>query len=134
VIATASADNVAVVKELGADVVVDYTSQRFEDVIRDVDVVLNVFDEEIFERSWSVLKPGGIQVSTLAYPTTIPDGLRAVRMFVAPNGEQIGELAKLLADGSLRSVVSQSFPLERIQDAFRARNAGHVVGKLVITL
>jgi NADPH:quinone reductase-like Zn-dependent oxidoreductase len=133
VIATASAGNAAMVRELGADEVVDYTTQRFEDVVRDVDVVLNAFGDDVLARSWSVLKPGGILVSIFAYPTVVPERLRSVRPLVEPNGEQIRKLGELMAEGSLRVVIGQAFPFERVQDAFRARNSGHAVGKMVMT-
>jgi NADPH:quinone reductase-like Zn-dependent oxidoreductase len=133
VVTTASSVNSELVRQLGADEVVDYTTQQFEDVVRDVDVVLNAFGDDVLERSWSVLKPGGILVSIVAYPAAVPEGLRSTRPLVEPNGEQIGELANLMSDGSLRVVIGQSFRFARIQDAFRTRNAGHAVGKMVIT-
>jgi NADPH:quinone reductase-like Zn-dependent oxidoreductase len=52
---------------------------------------------------------------------------------VEPNGEQIRKLGELMAEGSLRVVIGQAFPFERVQDAFRARNSGHAVGKMVMT-
>jgi NADPH:quinone reductase-like Zn-dependent oxidoreductase len=65
VLTTVSGQNLDFVGELGADRAIDYTSQRFEEIARDVDLVLDLVDGETQERSWSVLKPGGVLVSAL---------------------------------------------------------------------
>jgi NADPH:quinone reductase-like Zn-dependent oxidoreductase len=68
---TASRDHTRFVKELGADQVIDYKTQRFEDVVHDLDVVLDMVGGDTFDRSWSVLKPGGFLVTTVAM---VPEG------------------------------------------------------------
>lgn len=69
VIGTASGRNLAYVRDLGADQVIDYTAQRFEDTARDVDVVLDTVGGEVQQRSWKVLKTGGILVALTAPPS-----------------------------------------------------------------
>src|SRR5947209_11281791 len=79
VIGTASAENGDYVRGLGADQVVDYQAVRFEDVVRDVDVVLDTIGRDTQQRSWKVLKPGGILVSTVGISSPEMAAERGVR-------------------------------------------------------
>ena len=84
---TASADHVALVRELGADEVIDYHATRFEQVVRDVDVVLDPLGGETQERSWQVLRPDGILVSLVQPPSqqaAAAQGARGLWMRVRP--------------------------------------------------
>jgi len=102
VIGTASADHTQFLKELGADQVIDYRAQRFEDVVRDVDVVLDTVGKDTFDRSWEVLKPGGFLVTTVAM---IPEGAAAshgvgtARIMTQPDGNELGRIAELIEQG-----------------------------------
>jgi NADPH:quinone reductase-like Zn-dependent oxidoreductase len=89
VFATASTGSVEFVKSLGADRVIDYKKERFEDVANDVDVVFDTLDGEAQERSWAVLKPGGSLISTLTEPSkekTAEHNARTMRCTAASNG------------------------------------------------
>lgn len=135
VYATASARNEAYVRQLGADAFIDYGTARFEDVARDVDVVLDTIDGETQERSWSVLKPGGFLVAAvqpLAPGVAEAHGCRGTFVHVAPNGEQLAELADLARGNRLRVRVDAVFPLERASSAHERSRQGHTRGKLVL--
>ena len=79
VIATASAGNLDLVRRLGADEVIDYTAVRFEDVLRDLDVVFDTVGGEVTDRSWGVLRPGGMLVVIAGMPDTDTAAARGVR-------------------------------------------------------
>ena len=137
VIGTASGRNVEFVKNLGADEVVDYEKTRFEDVVRDADVVLDTLGGEVQDRSWGVLKKGGILVSIVSAPSerdAASFGVRATRMMVHPDPEQLAELAKRVVSGSLDVVIDHIFPLSEARRAHEMIQAGHVRGKLVLRI
>ena len=101
-IGTASAENRDFLLDLGANEVIDYQHVRFEEVVRDVDVVLDTIGGGTRERSWKVLKPGGILISL---PEPIPEheaaangtqGRRGLFFIVRPDREQLGRLATLI--------------------------------------
>jgi NADPH:quinone reductase-like Zn-dependent oxidoreductase len=135
VIATASAANRAFLRGLGADEVIDYTATRFEDAIHDVDVVLDSVGGDTVERSWKVLRPGGIQVSITA---PIPEakaqehGARGVFFIVEPDRKQLDQLAGLIDAGSLKIFVAATLPLARAREAFESGRTGHTRGKIVL--
>src|SRR5215470_6833882 len=109
---TASAANLDFVRSLGADEVIDYRAERFEDVVRDVDVVFDTVGGETLERSWGVLKPGGRLVTVAASgEQTTDERIRAAYFIVEPSRTQLAEIARLIDGGTLRPVVGAVFPL-----------------------
>lgn len=99
VFTTVSAQNIDFVRQLGADHAIDYQSQRFEEVVRDVDLVLDLVGGETRERSWSVLKPGGILVSALGEPSpekAAEHRARGVGFRAHADGAQLAEIGRLL--------------------------------------
>jgi NADPH:quinone reductase-like Zn-dependent oxidoreductase len=128
VITTSSAANLDFLRGLGADETIDYTKTRFEDQLRDVDVVLDAVGGDVVERSWPVLRKGGVMVS-VAEP--IPDA-RGVFFIVEPDRDQLEDLAKLIDTGSLRSIVATVLPLDKACDAFEMGLKGHTRGKIVL--
>ena len=97
VLTTVSTDNVDFARKLGADVVIDYKKPRFEDEASGLDMVFDLIDGETRERSWKLLKKGGVLVTTLTDPSqdkAREHGVRATRYTVEADGT---ELAKLLA-------------------------------------
>lgn len=136
IIGTASTANVGLVRELGADQVIDYTTTPFESVAEDVDMVFATIGGETIDRSWQVLKPGGILVSITGQPSEVvakQHGVRTGR--VGPGTAQpdvMQHVAQLLADGKLRAVIREVFPLERAADAMRLSETGHGRGHIVI--
>ncbi len=137
VLTTVSTDNVAFARGLGADVVIDYKTQRFEDEARDLDMVFDLIDGETRERSWKLLKRGGILVSTLTEPsqdTAARHGVRALRYTVEADGSELGEIAKLVASGQVKPRVQRTFRLEEAREALAAVERGGAIGKIVLSL
>jgi NADPH:quinone reductase-like Zn-dependent oxidoreductase len=128
VITTSSAANLDFLRGLGADETIDYTKTRFEDHLRDVDVVLDAVGGDVVQRSWAVLRKEGAMVS-VAEP--IPDP-RGVFFIVEPDRDQLEELAKLIDTGSLRSIVAAVLPLAHAREAFKTGLKGHTRGKIVL--
>jgi len=130
---TASANNIDFVRSLGADEVIDYRAQRFEDVARDVDVVFDTVGEETLERSWGVLKPGGRLVTVAASgERTTDERVRAAYFIVEPSRTQLAEIARLIDGGALRPVVGAVFPLAEARQAYQHKPShGKVVLRVV---
>ena len=135
VVGTASARNADFLRGLGVDQVIDYTSERFEDIAQEVDVVLDTQGGATQQRSFAVLKPGGMLVSI----AETPDEARAriydvnvVDFLVHPGGEQMAQIAQLLESGSLRVEVAHTFPLAEAAEAHRLSETGHTRGKIVL--
>ncbi len=106
VFTTVSTENVKFGRSLGADVVIDYQKQRFEDYASDLDLVFDLVDGETRERSWPLLKKGGALVSTLTEPSQEKArhyGVRALRYTVEADGTELAEISDLVvADWSGR--------------------------------
>ena len=135
VIGTASARNQAFIQELGADESIDYTKSRFDDVLRDVDVVFDTVAGETQTRSWKVLKKGGILVSIASPPSAEDAGKNGVRqafVFMVPNASQLAEIAKLVDSGKLKPVVETVLPLSDARRAHELSQTGHTRGKIVL--
>lgn len=137
VIGTASAANEQYVRELCADEFVDYRTTRFEDVVKDVDVVLDTIGDDTLERSYGVVKRGGLIVSIAGRPTQEKGdeyGIRALRIEVEPSGEQLTKIAALVDAGKVKTLVSQVFPFAEIRQAIEASHAAHGRGKIVVEI
>jgi NADPH:quinone reductase-like Zn-dependent oxidoreductase len=119
VIGTASANNLAFVRALGADEVIDYRAQRFEDVVHGLDVVFDTVGGETLERSWGVLKPGGrlVTIATSGEGSQDPR-LREAFFIVQANRAQLDEIARLIDAGQLRPLVDAAFPLAQARQAY----------------
>lgn len=136
VIGTASAAKHALVRELGADEVIDYRSVRFEDVVSDVDVVLDGLGGRTAERSLRVLREGG-RLITLPGPDDVPaapEGVRAMWMLVEPDHHGLREIAALVERGSLKPVVETVLPLAQAAKAHEIGEQGRTTGKIVLTV
>ncbi len=158
---TASAANIAMVKELGADVVIDYRSQKFEEELSGYDVVLNSLDAATLEKSLKVLKPGGKLISISGPPDPAfaqAQGLNVVLrlvlrllsagirrkakragvdysfLFMHADGKQLSRITKLIEEGVIRPVVDRVFSFEKLNDAFAYVDTGRAKGKVVVTL
>ena len=135
VIGTASERNHDFVKELGADEVIDYQTTRFEDAVHDVDVVLDTMSGETRDRSWQVLKKGGILVSILGQPSqedAARHGVRGAGIFVQPNPTQLDELANLADAGKVRPIIDTVLPLAEAARAHEMNQTLHTRGKIVL--
>jgi NADPH:quinone reductase-like Zn-dependent oxidoreductase len=136
VIGVAAPSNRDLLLELGCDQVIDYTTTRFEDVVHDVDVVLDAAGAgDSLDRSWTVLKPGGLLISLAKPPSqeqAAAHGVRALFFIVSPHRDELSRLAALIDAGQLRPVISQVLPLAQASDAYERKKAGRVPGKIVL--
>ena len=136
-IATASTANQDLLKQLGTDVAVDYTKQKFEDVAKDVDVVVDSVGKDTLTRSYGVVKKSGIIVSLVARPNQSDlekHGIRGVALSVEPNSGELAQIGKLIDEKKIRVIVSQTFPLSEAKKAQKQVASGHTRGKIVLKL
>src|SRR2546423_6140254 len=133
--ATASTKNQDLLRELGVDNAIDYTQQRFEDVARNIDIVLDTIGGETQERSWSVLKKGGVLVSLVQLPSEEKAkelGVRAAIIVAQPNAAQLAEIAKIIDSGKLAPIIDRILPLSEVRRAHELSQSGHTHGKITI--
>jgi NADPH:quinone reductase-like Zn-dependent oxidoreductase len=141
VIATTSTPNVAFVKSLGADEVIDYTQTAFEDVLKDLDFVLNALNDNILQRSILTVKKGG-SIITLPSGGNTPETLDFARKYdvnishqqVKSNGGDMQQLAEWLSAGKLKATVSKILPFEDLPQAHTLIETGRTRGKVVVSL
>jgi NADPH:quinone reductase-like Zn-dependent oxidoreductase len=161
VVTTVGKRNAALVRELGADVVIDYRAQRFEDVVRDCDLVFDTQGEETLMRSFDVVKRGGVVVTVggkpdakfarawgvnplivlalrvlMRKPTRLARerGVRFEYLFMRADGAQLARIAELVDAGHIRPVVDKTYPLAEAKDAIAYVEAGRATGKVVVTV
>lgn len=137
VFATASTANQDFLRQMGADVAIDYTRTKFEDVAKNVDVVLDTVGGDTLERSYGVVKKGGIIVSIVDEPK--PDaleahGIRGVTLRCTPKAGVLEELSKLMEAKKLAPVISQTFPMTQVVQAQDQIATGHTRGKIVLNI
>lgn len=135
VIGTASGKNADYLAEIGVNTFIDYTQTRFEDVVRDVDMVFDAVGGETLKRSIDVVKPGGTLITIAGQPDEAKSatrGITATRMLVHTSGEQLVQIAKLIDDGILKPTVENTIPLSQAADAHRLLEDRHVRGKIVL--
>jgi NADPH:quinone reductase-like Zn-dependent oxidoreductase len=135
VIVTASAANENFLRGLGADEVIDYRSTRFEKTVHDVHVVLDTIGGDTQQRSWQVLRKGGILVTTLriSSPEVARDhSVRGEEVLVHPDTAQLTEIAALIDAGDLKPSVAAVLPLAEAGRAHGLSQTGHVRGKIVL--
>lgn len=135
VIGTAS-QNIEFLKELNVEQAIDYSNVAFEDVVKDVDVVFDLVGGETLERSWKVLKPGGILVSAAQPPSQETAGAHGVRAAhvasTPPVGPTLTELARLVDEGKVKPMVSTVLPLEDVGKGHEMIESRHTRGKIVL--
>jgi NADPH:quinone reductase-like Zn-dependent oxidoreductase len=137
VIATASTANQDFLKQLGADVTVDYTKTKFEDVAKDVDAVLDPVGKETLARSYGVVKKGGIVMSLVARPDPVElekRGIRGAAISVHSDAGDLTEIARLIDAGKLKPFVTQVLPLSEAIAAQRQAETHHTRGKIVLRI
>jgi NADPH:quinone reductase-like Zn-dependent oxidoreductase len=137
VIATASSANQDLLKELGADIAIDYTKQKFEDVAKDVDVVLDSVGRDTLVRSYAVVKKGGVLatlVSRLDEAELAKRGIRGVNVAVKPDADDLAAIAKLIDEKKIKPVVTQTLPLTDAVKALEQAETHHTRGKIVLKI
>jgi NADPH:quinone reductase-like Zn-dependent oxidoreductase len=135
VIATASTTNQEFLKQLGADQAIDYTTTKFEDVVKDVDVVLVAVRGDTLARSYGVVKKGGILVSITGQPDPAElekHGIRGTSLMAHPDARVLEELATLIDAKKITPEVSQVFPLTDAAKAHEQIASQHTRGKIVL--
>ncbi|WP_024574656.1 MULTISPECIES: NADP-dependent oxidoreductase [unclassified Afipia] len=158
---TTSAKNMEMVKSLGADVVINYKTQDFEKILSGYDLVLNSQDPDTLEKSLRVVKPGGLLISISGPPDPafakalglnpflklvlrlLSRGVRSKArklginysfLFMRADGQQLGEITRLIESGAVRPVVDKVFPFEKTGDALVYVETGRAKGKVAITV
>jgi len=137
VIGLASGRNEEFVRDLGADEFVDYTKQNFEEVVKNVDVVLDAVGGDTFGRSFETLKKGGFLVTTVEFPSEEKArefGVKVARVFGKPNAKELAEITQLVDEGKLKAHVSTVLPLAEVKKAHQLSESGHTRGKIVLQI
>ncbi|SFW75950.1 NADP-dependent oxidoreductase [Chitinophaga sancti] len=159
---TTSTKNIDLVKSLGADLVIDYKTQEFVTILKDYDLVIHSNrDKKVFEQALSVLKKGGSLITLVGPPTpefAVEIGLRwhlklitklisssakkkaaklgvkFVFLYMRADGNQLGEITKLIEDGVIKPVIDKVFPFEQTNEALSYVESGRAKGKVVIKI
>jgi NADPH:quinone reductase-like Zn-dependent oxidoreductase len=137
VIATCSGEDADFVRGLGACEVIDYHKEKFEDRAHDVDLVFDLVAGETQDRSFAVIRQGGVLVSTLKEPDkarAADRNIRTAHYMAAPNGAQLAEIGRLIDAGKVRPNIEAVFPLSAAADAEKELETAHVRGKLVLSV
>src|SRR5438876_5599322 len=137
VIATTSTANQDLLKQLGADVAVDYTKTRFEDVAKDVDAVLDPVGKETLAGSYGVVKKGGIVISLVARPDPAElqkHGIRGTGISSHADAKDLTEIAQLVDAGKIKPVVTEVLPLNDAVKAQQQAATHHTRGKVVLRI
>ncbi len=132
---TTSAKNFELVKNLGADVVIDYKTQKFEEELSEYDLVLDMLGGETLEKSFKVLKKGGRLVSIKAQDTkglAKQYGVHFEAFFMWSSGEMLSDLAQLISDNVLNPVIDRTYAIDQTQEAYDYLQSGRAKGKVVI--
>ncbi|WP_035644146.1 NADP-dependent oxidoreductase [Flavobacterium sp. ASV13] len=158
---TASEKNFDMLKALGADIIIDYKKDNFENILKDYDVVLNSQDAKTLEKSLTILKPEGRIISISGPPT--PEFAKSIGasavirfilwltslkirnrakklninysfLFMKANGRQLEQIGNLIDSNEIKPVVDKVFPFEQTNDAFEYMQSGHAKGKVVVKI
>lgn len=135
VLATASTANQDLLKQLGADVAIDYTKTKFEDIAKDVDVVLDVVGRDTLARSYGVVKKGGIiitLVSRVDQSELTKHGIRGRALASHPNASELAEIGRLIDAGNIKPVVTQVLSLTEAAKSTEEAETHHTRGKIVL--
>jgi NADPH:quinone reductase-like Zn-dependent oxidoreductase len=137
VIGTASGKNASFLKELGADVVIDYTSEDFSQKLKDIDIVFDTIGGDVQKKSLDVLKPGGILVSTVGIhdeAAVKSKGITGISYMAKSIPGQLRKMAELIDAGMLKPIISKKFRLTDVAEAQRISEDGHTRGKIAIVV
>ena len=134
---TTSSKNTNLVKSLGADLVIDYTTQSFEDELSDYDLVIDAIGGDTLTKSFKVLKKGGRLISIKGQDTenlAKDYGVNFEWFFMSPDGNMLTELATLISQGIVKTVIDSTYPMKQAPKAFEVLAKGRAKGKIVITI
>jgi alcohol dehydrogenase len=122
---------------LGADQIIDYNSQKFEDLLHDYDAVFDTIGGDTYKRSFKVLKKGGIIISTLEQPNSElmqQYGVKATFQFTQVNRQRLTKLAQWVDQNNIKINVDRTFSLDETGKALDYQKDVHPRGKVVITI
>lgn len=136
VIATTSTKNVDFVKSLGADAVIDYTSDDFSQKLKDIDLVFDTVGGETQKKSWGIIKKGGTLVSTVGADQNEAEAhnVTAKSFMVNSNGARLQEITGFVDQGKLKVFIEKEFPLAEAGLAHQLSEEGHVRGKIILNV
>jgi len=137
VIATASTANQDLLKQLGADVAIDYTKTKFEEVAKDVDVVLDPIGRDTLARSYAVVKKGGFIATLVSRPDQAEldkHGIRGASIYSHPDSNELTEITKLIEAKKIKPIVTRVVPLTEAVKAEEQAETHHTRGKIVIKI
>ncbi len=137
VIASCRGPAVDYVRSLGADQVIDFEKTTLPGGIRDVDAVFDTAGGAAYKSSFTVLKKGGTILTIAGQPDAdlaAKHGVTALGMMTQITTARLDHLARLVSEGTVKVHVDRTFPLDKVKDAFLAREAGHVKGKIVLQI
>jgi alcohol dehydrogenase len=134
---TVSINDKQFVQELGADVVIDYKTQTFEDLLHDYDAVFDTVGGETYRRSFKVIKKGGVIVSMLEQPNSelmSQYGVKAIFQFTQADRERLTKLTRWVDENNIRVNVEKTFSLDEAGDALDYQKDVHPRGKVVLAM
>ncbi|HZY68631.1 MAG TPA: NADP-dependent oxidoreductase, partial [Devosia sp.] len=136
VVATASAGSRQHLVRLGVDQVIDRIGERFENIVQNVDLVIDLAGADAADRSWAVLRSGGTLVSSVRPDVAAPraDGRRGIWFSMQPDADRLKEVAGAAAAGDLIVTISETVPLAQVPAAIERNRTGHGPGKAVADL
>lgn len=131
---TASRKNKEFLQSLGADLVIDYKKDKFEELVSDFDIVLDTIGGEVQEKSFRIIKPGGVLVSIVHEPLQKVEGIKSGFLWLKPNGKQLEELSALIVNGKIKPIISKVVPFNEagVREAHILSEGQHVRGKIVV--
>lgn len=137
VAATASGDDIEFVKSLGADEAIDYKTQKFEEVLHDFDAVFDTVGGETTDKSFKILKKGGVIVSMLGAPN--PElakqyGVTSIGQNTKVTPARLKHLTELVDDGAVKPHIDKVFPFDQTREAFEHLEKSHPRGKVVVRI
>ena len=134
---TTSSKNEDLVKSLGADLVIDYTTQSFENELSNYDLVIDAIGGDTLTKSFKVLKKGGRLVSIKGQDTenlAKEYGVNFEWFFMSPDGKMLTEIASLISQGTIKTVIDSTYSMKQAPEAFELLAKGRAKGKIVITM
>ena len=135
VIGTASGEDIEYLKSLGVDQVIDYKKERFEDKIKEPDVVIDLVGGDTLAHSYPVLKKGGILVTTVQpvdEQAAKKAGIRALMMIMQRKAADLAELARLVAEGAIKPRLGHTMSLSQAKQAQEMSETGKTRGKVIL--
>lgn len=142
VTAVCSTKNIELIKSLGADRVIDYTQQDFTQNAAKYDIVFDAVGNQSFFQCQNILTPSGVYITTQpdpgsylqAFLTLLSPGKKAKVVLVTSGGRDLAYLKELIEAGKIHSVIDRTYPLSEVAAAHAYSEAGHAIGKIIITL